>query len=79
MKKLRLSELLTDLLVLAGIFVGLAGWWRDIEIWLYGYSQESTVDAIICIIISLWFTRWLSKWRNFKEDDKNENIVSEAN
>jgi len=82
MKKFKLSpsEFVTNIFVFSGILIGLAAWWRDIEIWVHGSSQESIVDTIICIIISIIFTKWLSKWRNSKEEVKinDEDTVSEA-
>jgi len=61
MKKLVNS--ITYFLVFIGIFSLLSTAWKDLEIAIHGFSQESTVDTIIAVLVSIVITVLLDIWK----------------
>lgn len=54
-----------------GVFLIISILWRMAEVKLYGFTQESIIDSMAAIVLSLGIEEWLFSFLD-KEDDEDE-------
>ena len=52
-----------------GVFLIISILWRMAEVKLYGFTQESIIDSMAAIVLSLGIEEWLFSFLD-KEDDE---------
>lgn len=58
----KIPDKITDFLALFGLMWIVQEAWRELEIWLYGTSQKSSVDAVVAFFICLFCIVALRVW-----------------
>lgn len=53
MAEYNVLDKITDFLAYCGLLFLIGEIWREAELWMYGTSQESAVDTVFAMIISI--------------------------
>lgn len=52
MDEYNVFDRITDMLATVGTLYLIGEIWREVELWLYGTSQESAVDMVVAILVT---------------------------
>jgi len=64
--KSKWPDIVSSTFVYLGMYYLLSTIWRELEIAIYGFSQESSVDSVVCNILCIIGTITLAIWRMIK-------------